>query len=615
MKIRISKFSLSEEQREFVEFALKGDNILVEACIGSGKTTAIQHLCDLMPQDKKILYLTYNKLLKLDAKSKIKNKNVLVTNYHGLAWLFLKQNGLSAGVPDMIQMVINEVTNIPRYDLLIIDEYQDIEQEMADFLKMIKKANPNMQIIAVGDMEQKIYDKTTLKVPYFIDEFLGEYERLEFTKCFRLSNELASMLGRIWGKKIDGVNDNCMVEEMTMNEVVEFLKELEPRDILCLGARNGDMSDVLNILEERYPEKFNKNSVYASIADKDRGSVKPEPTSAIFTTYDSSKGLERKICVIFDFTESYWSVRVNKPQTSYEILRNIFCVAASRGKDKIIFVKGDEAKLSEETLATPVNQNLKFDDVDISNMFDFKYKEDIEQCFSCLKVKRIVQEDDSVIWIDNRDGLIDLSPCIGIYQEASYFTNYSIDVAIQLKLIVLDKLYLYTEAVKKSLLDEKILFLTALETNQNRYKKQVEIPFVSEEQRGQIRERLSSMFAEDVAAQVECQIDFSNSKNGACVFSAVGYADVIKENVVYELKFVTEVTHEHFLQCACYMAAMKMKRGILWNTRDNSMYSIKIKSKKSFMDSVTKAITKGVIQKYYKPIFKSKSITSRMKKG
>lgn len=615
MKIRNSKFSLSEEQREFIEFALKGGNILVDACIGSGKTTAIQHLCDLIPQDKKILYLTYNKLLKLDAKSKIKNKNVMVTNYHGLAWQFLKQNGLSAGVSDMIQMVINKVTKIPKYDILIIDEYQDIEQELADFLGIIKKANSNMQIIAVGDMEQKIYDKTTLKVPEFINEFLGEYERLEFTKCFRLSNELASMLGRIWGKKIDGVNDNCTVVEMTMNEVVEYLKELEPHDILCLGSRNGDMSDVLNILEERYPETFNKNSVYASIADTDRGSVEPKPTSAIFTTYDSSKGLERRTCVIFDFTESYWSARINKPQISYEILRNIFCVAASRGKDKIIFVKSDEAKLSEKTLTTPVGENLKFDNMDISNIFDFKYKEDIEQCFGCLEVKRIVQEDDSVILINSKDGLIDLSPCIGIYQEASYFKNYSIDIAIQLKLIVLDKWYLYTDAVKKSLLDEKILFLTALETKQNRYKKQVEIPFVSDEQREQIRERLSSIFEEDDAAQVECQIDFSDSQNGECLFSAVGYADVIKKNVVYELKFVTEVTHEHFLQCACYMAAMKMKKGILWNTRDNSMYSIKIKSTKNFMDSVTKAITKGAIQKYYKPIIRGKSITSQMKKG
>ena len=36
---------LSEEQKLFVNKALAGYNILVDACIGSGKTTAIQYLC------------------------------------------------------------------------------------------------------------------------------------------------------------------------------------------------------------------------------------------------------------------------------------------------------------------------------------------------------------------------------------------------------------------------------------------------------------------------------------------------------------------------------------------------------------------------------------------
>lgn len=71
------------------------------------------------------------------------------------------------------------------------------------------------------------------------------------------------------------------------------------------------MSDTLNLLEERYPYKFNKETVYATISDHDSmGKTEPGEDSAIFTTYDSSKGLERKICV-----------------------------AASRGKDRVIFVK------------------------------------------------------------------------------------------------------------------------------------------------------------------------------------------------------------------------------------------------------------------------------------
>ena len=116
---------LSEEQSKFVEIAQKGKNILVDACIGSGKTTAIQALCKELPRDKKILYLTYNRLLKIDAKSKIHEKNVLVTNYHGFAYMSLSRMGVKAGISDLIQKFI-----ITPYDVLIIDEYQDIELEI-----------------------------------------------------------------------------------------------------------------------------------------------------------------------------------------------------------------------------------------------------------------------------------------------------------------------------------------------------------------------------------------------------------------------------------------------------------------------------------------------------
>lgn len=51
--------NLSEEQSKFVEIARKGKNILVDACIGSGKTTAIQALCKELPRDKKILSIFY----------------------------------------------------------------------------------------------------------------------------------------------------------------------------------------------------------------------------------------------------------------------------------------------------------------------------------------------------------------------------------------------------------------------------------------------------------------------------------------------------------------------------------------------------------------------------
>lgn len=116
------------------------------------------------------------------------------------------------------------------------------------------------------------------------------------------------MLGRIWEKDIVGVNQGCQISHMKIEEVIKFLREQEPKDILCLGSRtNGDMVRVLNTLEMEYPQKFNKNTVYASIQEVDSAGKKatPDNSCAIFTTYDSSKGLERPICVVFDYTEDY----------------------------------------------------------------------------------------------------------------------------------------------------------------------------------------------------------------------------------------------------------------------------------------------------------------------
>lgn len=88
-------------------FILDGNNVLVDACVGSGKTTAIQQLCLAFPTSKRILYLTYNKLLKIDAKEKIKGKNITVTNYHGYAFMCLARMGIKAGVSDLIQVFLS----------------------------------------------------------------------------------------------------------------------------------------------------------------------------------------------------------------------------------------------------------------------------------------------------------------------------------------------------------------------------------------------------------------------------------------------------------------------------------------------------------------------------
>lgn len=609
----VNEVELSTEQAIFIEEAIKGKNILVDACIGSGKTTAIQSLCQRLPQNKHILYLTYNRLLKLDAQKRITNKNVVVNNYHGFAYSVLAKNIIFDSVQNLIKRFLREKPEIDCFDVIVIDEYQDIDQELSEMLEYIKSKNPDVQILAVGDMDQKIFDKTTLDIRSFIHNYLGNHISLTFSKCFRLSHNHAAWLGEIWNKTIEGVNQSCEISNMSIDEVISFLAEQRPADILCLGARTGEMSAVLNALEMQHPDRFNKKTVYASIYDEDNSiSNKKNREFAIFTTYDSSKGLERKICVVFDFTEEYWKLRMSSPLQNYRILRNIFCVAASRGKDHIVFA-GSTNRISQQTLSTPVENPFVKGKFDISSMFDFMYREDIEDCISSLRIKRINEPANEGIVVNTKDELIDLSPCIGVFQEANYFLNYNIDKNIGLHIEINPKLKKWIpDDYWDYSIKEKILLLTSIETSQKRYMDQVKEDWISETVQDKINERLSTVFSPDENVQVPCMVTFAKGPESPVFETSFifGFADVVKDKTVYELKFVSELSYEHILQCACYMYALNLKKGVLWNTRTNEKLEISFRFgsahlqktyMKMFMDKVIKTITKHTFQKFYDP--------------
>lgn len=591
---------LSSEQNDFIAHALNGENILVNACIGSGKTTVIQKLYKrLRNQDKLVLYLTYNRLLKEEARNRIDEKmKSVVNNYHGFAWYILNRVGIAGdySYENYIQGYLEhkDALDIPKYDVLIIDEYQDIDQEISEMLEHIKSVNKDIQIIAVGDMDQKIYDKTRLNVDIFIKELLGNYIEIKFTKCFRICESLASRFGNIWNKEIVGVNESCIVEEKRLYEVIDFLATQKTKDVLCLGMRGGSISDVLNKLEERYPTKYNKNTTYASIRNNDSNTLNVKQNAAIFTTYDGSKGLERNICVIFDWTRDYWNLRLNKEDARWEIIRNIFCVAASRGKKRIIFVKyDDKEKLLDNDLIIDTKLNNSNKIYNVSTMFDFKYMEDIIALYNMLKVSKLKQDDTSVIDIKSNDGYIDLSPCIGIIQEASYFNKYDIDEEIEYYKFLYNANKKQYKLEDNESIDRKVLYMTALETNQDRYRNQVNIPYITKSRLNCIHTRLGEILSKDEDVQIECGYQYIN---GSTTIDINGRADVIKNNIVYELKFVSNLSYVHYLQCACYITMFNLEEGMLWNIKDNTLYKISVPDKDKFIKEVLKTITKGEVE-------------------
>lgn len=232
-----------------------------------------------------------------------------------------------------------------------------------------------------------------------------------------------------------------------------------------------------------------------------------------------------------------------------------------------------------------------------SDMFEYKCVEDIGETFQCLSIKQRNDKAGSPIKVTPKDGYIDLSPCIGNFVEATFFDNYNFYDSLSYCRYY-DQFKWWLNGIDTNNLQVQMRVLTAFSTGHRRYITQVTKPFITNAQAERITKRLATEFNENEICQLHTKILFKTPESDTELFEAVGAADVVKDDTVFELKFVSELRYEHFLQCAMYMIGLNIEKGILWNIRNNDMYEITIPDKQKFMDCVFKTITKGKYEKF-----------------
>lgn len=595
--------ALSSEQQSMVDTVLDGQDVVVDATVGSGKTLSIQSLCAEAGKDREVLYLTYSKLLKLDAQRRVTGAKV--QNYHGIIYPSLLRAGIRCGVGESIGVFNRNFRDLsatfPRYDLLVVDEYQDINEDYAQLLRNIKSVNPLMQTVMVGDMAQKVRSDTTLDVQKFVVSFCDSPALLPYTQSFRVGPELGSLLGEAWNKPVIGMNTDQVVSHMSHGEAVEKMLRHAPGELLCLGRRNGQISKALNEIEARRPDVFNKLTVFASIRDSDT-SVSYGDNAAVFTTFDSSKGLERPVAFVFDYDEEMWDMRSRFPDADPVVLRNIFLVAASRGKAEVVFVdslKGS-LRLPEPSIgAIRVQRFVNLPKVKrpvykkpwwASETFDFKYAENVEACYELLGVQRLDDGTAEVIEMERSEGLIDLSPVVGNYQEAVFFHGYDAKAELA-KNMSESAQSMHGELTGKPWHDA--LILAAVETTQMRYADQV-TSTVLDTVRDALVARLSTRLPRDAQSQVQLSLagHAVASRTVKTPVDIRGVADAVHEGCVYELKFVSELSHAMFLQLGLYLVMGNYSRGVLWNIRTDERWEVRVPDRERFLNAVVLCVTK-----------------------
>ena len=136
--------------------------IRIQGTAGSGKTQlALQLLSDAAVSKQKSLYVCFNRSL-ADHMSKIAPASAQVTNFHELS---IDHYRRSIGEPDFSdQNIFTKAASCyiqhinlqePRYDLIILDEGQDLEPDWVECF--LGQLNPDGRLYLMEDQDQKLY--------------------------------------------------------------------------------------------------------------------------------------------------------------------------------------------------------------------------------------------------------------------------------------------------------------------------------------------------------------------------------------------------------------------------------------------------------------------------
>lgn len=330
---------LSDEQENILQIAKKGENIMVDAVAGTGKTTLILSIAQEL-SSKNFLQMTYNSSLRIDVKTKVatlKLENIRVHTFHSLAVRYYQPNAFTD--TELRRILLKNVApsvDIPKIDVLVLDECQDLTFLYFQFMvKFIKDMGHPIQLLILGDYMQGLYDFKGADTRFLTmaDTVWEDFPLLKkrgFHKCtmqmsYRITNQICSfvndvMLGEPRMKAcrddqpvvyIRQTRDNT--ERIVCAEITKLFEQgVKPCDIFILGPSVKGPNSNIRKLENKLVER--NIPCHVPMMDNDKIDDRVIGGKVVFSTFHCVKGRQRKYVFVVGFDHSYHKFYArNKP--------------------------------------------------------------------------------------------------------------------------------------------------------------------------------------------------------------------------------------------------------------------------------------------------------------
>lgn len=373
----------SEEQQLAIDTLLYSkDNLIIDACAGSGKTTTILHLASSAPHDQ-FLVLVYNRRLMVETEERVEAlglRNITILNYHTLGVRYYTSEcatdqGLKRVVEDDMS-VVNGMA-LPDFSALVLDEQQDMTPILKRFVdkvirdkgyasrtKQLTGVQHHLRMVVLGDRRQELYGFNNADSRFLTmaarPEVFGYINReawksADLTTSRRLTQQNVDFINQQMLKMPPGLamravkeHDEhgnpyprpryviCDPSQDIVDEVLRLLDStnLSPADLIVLAPSVRGSSAAIflaNALALRDIPVFRSDSDNSDVAPKvARGKV-------LICTYHQAKGIERRAAIVLGFDQDYhtWYNKVAEPPTATS---NPQYVAATRAIEYLVLI-------------------------------------------------------------------------------------------------------------------------------------------------------------------------------------------------------------------------------------------------------------------------------------
>jgi hypothetical protein len=601
---------MSKEQERVIDALRHQHNVVIDSVAGSGKTTCNLHIATHF-SDKNILLLTYNSKLKLETREKVAHLDIPNLETHSYHSFCVKYYDRECYTDSEIRILLQRgatFMNPFSYDFIILDEAQDISFLYFELICKIfrdngcARTNP-VQICILGDEKQSIFDFNGADQRFItFSSKIYTFNDLPWTECklnrsFRITDRMADFINHCLLRETRMISlkssqykpryivcDSYNQVRLLFDEVKEYLDMgYLPDDIFILAPSLRQSASPVCMLENIIKRELNV-PIYVPTGDDIKLDEEILKHKLVFSSFHQSKGLERKVVLVFGFDNSYF--KFYKKNTKMAVCPNEIYVATTRAKEHLVLIHErkydyfpflDREKLedychvvrySDINLNMDNARKLKQKTIAVCDILRHLPQGVVDECYNYLDVVSL-QKAHLKVNIPVKVSQGDLK------EQVSEITGEAIPSYLE---YILKGSISFTEQLRENCpIGEMVEFdaksgpgdLLCLANQWNACKsgfifklKQIqdynwlEKPVLEE-----CVERMIRNFGFTKDVKMEQPYMFHHHKLPKHIHGILGYIDCIFNDAIFEFKCVGSLSKEHHLQLALYMYLYEMNVG------------------------------------------------------